>query len=137
VPEQVSVALGELVGEVREGLLALAVGTGLQVWTAMMEADVIAVCGPKGRHDPARTATRHGHEARSVSLGGRRVAVERPRMRATNGSGELPIPTYELFSGTEARRAPRSPQNHIPGEDNPATPDAEQPDNARLSWSAS
>jgi hypothetical protein len=28
VPEQVSVALGELVGEVGEGLLALAVGTG-------------------------------------------------------------------------------------------------------------
>src|SRR2546423_15389977 len=67
----------------------------------MMEADVTAVCGPKGRHDPARTATRHGHEAGSVSLGGRRVAVERPRMRATDGSGELPIPTYERFSGTE------------------------------------
>ena len=31
--------------------------------------DVTAVCGPKGRHDPARTATRHGHEAGSVSLG--------------------------------------------------------------------
>lgn len=28
VPEHVSVALGELVGEVREGLLALAVGPG-------------------------------------------------------------------------------------------------------------
>jgi hypothetical protein len=69
VPEQVSVVLGELVGEVGEGLLALAVGTGLQVLTAMMEADVAAACGPKGRHDPARTATRHGQEAGSVSLG--------------------------------------------------------------------
>jgi uncharacterized membrane protein YdbT with pleckstrin-like domain len=45
VPEQVSVALGELVGEVGEGLLALAVGTGLQVLSAMMEADVTAACG--------------------------------------------------------------------------------------------
>jgi transposase-like protein len=101
VPEQVSVALGELVGEVGEGLLALAVGTGLQVLTAMMEADVTAACGPKGRHDLARTATRHGHEAGSVSLGGRRVPVARPRVRATDGSGELAVPTYELFSGTE------------------------------------
>jgi transposase-like protein len=101
VPEQVSVALGELVGEVGEGLLALAVGTGLQVLSAMMEADVTAACGVKGRHDPARTATRHGHEAGSVSLGGRRVPVSRPRMRASDGSGELPIATYELFSGTE------------------------------------
>jgi transposase-like protein len=101
VPEQVSVALAELAGEVQEGLLALAVGAGLQVMAAMMEADVTAACGPKGRHDPARTATRHGYEAGSVSLGGRRVPVRRPRMRATDGSGELPVACYELFSGTE------------------------------------
>jgi putative transposase len=101
VPERVSVALAELAGEVQEGLLALAVGTGLLVMTAMMEADVTAACGVKGRHDRQRTATRHGHEAGSVSLGGRRVLVERPRMRATDGSGELPVPTYELFNQTE------------------------------------
>ena len=101
VPEQVSVALAELAAEVQEGLLALAVGTGLQVMAAMMEADVTAVCGPKGRHDPERTATRHGHGAGSVSLGGRRVPVSRPRTRATDGSGELPVASYELFSQTE------------------------------------
>ena len=82
VPDTVSVALAELAGEMREGLLALAVGTGLQVMAAIMEADVTAACGPKGRHDPERTATRHGHGAGSVSLGGRRVPVQRPRMRA-------------------------------------------------------
>ncbi len=31
VPERVSVAMGEIAGSMREGLLALAVGTGLQV----------------------------------------------------------------------------------------------------------
>ena len=71
----------------REGLLALAVGTGLQVMAAIMEADVTAVCGPKGRHDPERTATRHGHGAGSVTLGGRRVPVTRPRMRAHDTRG--------------------------------------------------
>jgi transposase-like protein len=101
VPETVSVALTELAGEVREGLLALAVGAGLQVMAAMMEADVSGVCGPKGRHDPARTATRHGYGAGSVTLGGRRVPVTRPRMRALDGSGELAVPAYELFSDTE------------------------------------
>src|SRR3954462_4249171 len=85
----------------REGLLALAVGTGLQVMAAMMEADVTAACGPKGRHDPERTATRHGHSAGSVSLGGRRVPVARPRMRAVDGSGELAVAAYDLFSDTE------------------------------------
>ena len=101
VPDTVSVALAELAGELREGLLALAVGTGLQVMAAIMEADVTAAGGPKGRHDPERTATRHGHGAGSVSLGGRRVPVQRPRMRAVDGSGELPVPAYELFSDTE------------------------------------
>jgi putative transposase len=101
VPETVSVALAELVGEVHEGLLALAVGAGLQVMAAIMEADVTAVCGPKGRHDLDRRATRHGHGAGSVTLGGRRVPVTRPRMRALDGSGELAVPAYELFSDTE------------------------------------
>jgi putative transposase len=101
MPEQVSVALGELAGELREGLLALAVGTGLQVMAALMEADVTAMCGPRGRHDPERAAVRHGRGPGSVTLGGRRVPVERPRMRATDGSGELAVPSYELFSDTE------------------------------------
>jgi putative transposase len=101
VPEQVSVALAELAGEMREGLLALAVGTGLQVMAAIMEEDVTAACGPKGRHDPERTAVRHGHGAGSVSLGGRRVPVARPRMRTADRSGELAVRSYELFSDTE------------------------------------
>ena len=101
VPESVTVALAELVVDVREGLLAMAVGTGLQVMAAMMDADVSAVCGPRGKHDPDRSAVRHGTEAGSVTLGGRRVAVQRPRMRAADGSGEVPVPAYELFSSTE------------------------------------
>jgi len=91
------VALDELAEDLREGLLALAVGVGLQVMTALMEQDVAAACGPRGKHDPQRSATRHGHGGGSVSLGGRRVPVTRPRMRATDGSGELPVIAYELL----------------------------------------
>jgi putative transposase len=101
VPESVTVAMAELAVGVQEGLLALAVGTGLQVMAAMMNADVAAVCGPKGKHDPARAAVRHGTEKGSVTLGGRRVPVDRPRMRAADGTGELAVPAYELFSQTE------------------------------------
>ena len=101
LPVAVSIAMAELAGDVQEGLLAMAVGTGLQVMAAMMNADVEAVCGPRGKHDPARTAVRHGSEDGSVTLGGRRVPVTRPRMRATDGSGELPVESYELFSRTE------------------------------------
>jgi putative transposase len=101
MPESVSVAMADIAEDVQEGLLALAVGAGLQVMSALMEADVSAACGPKGKHDPARAAVRHGHEKGSVCLGGRRVGVDRPRMRTADDTGELPVPAYELFSSTE------------------------------------
>jgi len=101
VPEHVQVAMAEITGNVQEGLLALAVGAGLQVMGALMDADVTALAGPKGRHDPQRVAVRHGTERGSVTLGGRRVPVQRPRVRAADGSGELPVAAYEVFSSTE------------------------------------
>ncbi len=92
VPEQVSVVMDEIAADVREGLLALAVGAGLQVMQQMMESDVSAACGPKGKHDPDRAASRHGSERGSVTLGGRRVPVTRLWVRAVDGTGELPVP---------------------------------------------
>jgi len=101
VPAEVTVALEQLTGQIQEGLLSLAVATGLQVMGQLMERDVTAVAGPKGKRNPDRTAVRHGTGAGSVTLGGRRVPVGRPRVRAADGSGELPVPAYELFSSTE------------------------------------
>jgi transposase-like protein len=101
VPAEVLVSLGEIAESAKEGLLALAVGAGLQVMYAMMDADVTALAGPKGRHDPDRAAVRHGHQDGSVTLGGRRIAVRRPRVRAADDSAEVAVPAYELFSSTE------------------------------------
>lgn len=101
MPAAVTLAMAELAENVREGLLALAVGAGLQVMAALMAEDVTALCGPKGRHDPQRTAVRHGSEAGAVTLGGRRVAVRRPRVRSADNTAEVPVASYELFSSTE------------------------------------
>ena len=101
VPDRVSVVMADVAEDMREGLLALAVGAGLQVMSALMDADVTALTGPRGRHDAERVAVRHGTGAGSVTLGGRRVGVQRPRVRAVDGSGEFPVPAYELFSSTE------------------------------------
>jgi putative transposase len=101
IPEEVSVALAEIAHSAEEGLLALAVGAGLQVLDRLMEESVGALAGPKGKHNPDRVAVRHGHEQGSVTLGGRRVGVQRPRVRAADGSGELPVAAYQLFSSTE------------------------------------
>ena len=98
LPPQIQEALGELVGAAREGLLALSVGVGLGVVHELMELEVDEVVGSKGRHNPARTAKRHGHEDGSMTLGGRRVQVRRPRIRSADDKRELPVETYEYFA---------------------------------------
>lgn len=98
MPDTVSVAMGELTGAVREGLLALAVGAGLQVMQVLMEENVAGLCGPKGRHVPDRTAVRHGSEDGAVVLGGRKVRVRRPRVRSADRTVEVPVSAYGAFS---------------------------------------
>ncbi|MGZ6639121.1 MAG: IS256 family transposase [Solirubrobacteraceae bacterium] len=98
LPAEIQEALGELVGAARDGLLALSVGLGLTVVHQLMEAEVDQVVGPKHKHNPDRTAKRHGHERGSVTLGGRRVEVERPRVRTADDEHELPVQTYEYFA---------------------------------------
>jgi len=98
LPERVRQALGELAGTAKEGLLALSVGVGLGVLAELMAEEVDDVVGPKGRHDSERAAVRHGHEAGQVTLGGRRVAVGRPRVRAADGTGEVAMATYAHFA---------------------------------------
>jgi putative transposase len=98
LPPQIQEALGELVGAAREGLLALSVGVGLGGVHELMESEVTEVVGPKGKHNPGRAAVRHGHEDGSMTLGGRRVKVSRPRMRTADDAQELPVSSYEYFA---------------------------------------
>jgi transposase-like protein len=98
LPPRIQEALGELVGAAREGLLALSVGVGLGVVHELMELEVDEVVGLKGRHNADRTAKRHGHEDGSMTLGGRRVPVSRPRVRSADDAHELPVGTYEYFA---------------------------------------
>ena len=98
LPAKIQEALGELVGAAREGLLALSVGVGLAVVHELMDAEVDEVVGPKGKHNDDRSAVRHGHEDGSMTLGGRRVPVRRPRMRTADDEHELAVRTYEFFA---------------------------------------
>jgi putative transposase len=101
LPAEIQEALGELVGSAREGLLALSVGAGLSLVSRLMEREVELLAGPKGSHDPDRVAKRHGHEQGSVTLGGRRVTIRRPRVRSADDEHELPLATYEYFAARD------------------------------------
>ncbi|MGH3343148.1 MAG: IS256 family transposase [Carbonactinosporaceae bacterium] len=100
LPREVSLALADIAGAAREGLLAMSVAAGLAVMAAMFEAEVAAVAGPKGKHDPQRAAVRHGTGRGSVVLGGRRVEVSRPRARTVDGH-EVPLQAYAQFAADD------------------------------------
>jgi hypothetical protein len=105
LPAQIQEAPGELVGAAREGLLALSVGVGLGVVHELIELEVTEVVGPKGKRNPDRIAKRHGHEDGSMTLGGRRVGVRRPRMRTADDEHELPVESYGYFADRDTGSA--------------------------------
>jgi len=100
LPEEVRVALADVAGVAREGLLAVSVAAGMAVMQAMFDAEITAACGPRGKHDPDRRAVRHGAGRGSVVLGGRRVPVVRPRARTTGGA-EVPLGAYRHFAAED------------------------------------
>lgn len=100
VPAEVRLALADIAGAARDGLLAMSVAAGMAVMQTMFDAEITAACGPKGRHDPDRAATRHGAGEGSVVLGGRRVPVTRPRARTVDGC-EVPLAAYRLFAADD------------------------------------
>jgi putative transposase len=97
LPEQVTIALRELAGTAKDGLLAFSVGIGLAVLDELFETEVSRLAGPKGKHDPDRRAYRHGHEPRQVTLGGRRVQVNKPRVRSVDEE-EIELRTFRTFA---------------------------------------
>jgi putative transposase len=101
LPEQIQSSLGEIVGDAREGLLALAVRVGLSVLQETMESEVDGVVGPKGAHDEDRVAKRHGHTRGEVTLGGRRVAISRPRVRSADDEHEVQLDSYRQFAARD------------------------------------
>jgi hypothetical protein len=73
LPEEVTLALADVAGTMREGLLAFASATGLAVTYQMMEAELSSRIGPKhAKLGPARAGNWHGTTEGPLFLGGRR-----------------------------------------------------------------
>src|SRR6266542_2475440 len=94
--EELRGAFEEIADVAREGLLAMSVSVGLGVMAEMMEAEVTSRAGAKHAKCPEREAGRHGSAPGSVVLGGRRVRVERPRVRSVDGD-EVQLESYATF----------------------------------------
>ena len=91
-----SLPLVELLVDTKTELFELMIRSGLRVLDAMLEEDRTALCGPRYAHQAARTASRAGTVPSEVVLGGRKVAVARPRVRAAGR--EVPLPTFQTLA---------------------------------------
>ena len=106
LPERLAGRLDEhlaaFVAHMRQGLLAASTAVGLEVMDELMAVEVTEVAGPRGKHDPQRVAMRHGTQPGTVTLGGRRVGVRRPRVRTTGEDGhELELESYRVLASTD------------------------------------
>jgi putative transposase len=103
VTVELPVALADVIEGVSAEVEQLAGQAGLLIMQAVMEAEVEQLVGPKGRHDPQRTATRWGGQPGYVVLAGKKVHMHKPRMRDPSGQ-ELPLRSYARFQGPPRRQ---------------------------------
>lgn len=105
---RVSIELPVSVAEIIEGVSQeaeqLAGQAGLLIMKAVMDAEVASLAGPKGRHDPRRTATRWTTQRGYVVLAGKKVPVTKPRVRTMTGC-EVNLRSYRRFQSAPRRQA--------------------------------
>src|SRR5258708_36079402 len=89
-----------LPGMVREALYDTVIGAGLACVDEVLERERVALCGERYEHLADRQALRAGHVASSLVMGGRRVAVQRPRARTVEGH-ELKLPSWREWSARD------------------------------------
>ena len=98
-PTQRHLPLVDLLIDTRAELMDLAVASGLKVLSTMLEADRTTICGPRYQHQSERAASRAGTVRSEVVLGGRKVQIRRPRVRAEGE--EVALPTFHAFADTD------------------------------------
>jgi len=84
----------------REALWDAVVVSGFAFAQEQLEAERAALCGPRYAHDPERAAMRAGHAPSSLTVGGRRAEINRPRVRSSDGH-ELFLPSWQAWSARD------------------------------------
>jgi putative transposase len=95
----------------REALSSFAVEMGLKVAHCLLEDEVTQRCGSRHERMPGRSETRFGHQRGFVTIAGQKAAIAKPRVRRTDGGGEVELERYALLQSPEAM--PQSALNHL------------------------
>ena len=86
----------------QDSLETLALELGLLVASGLLEDEVTRLCGRRYERQPERVHTRYGHQQGVATLAGQKVAIARPRVRRTDGGGEVPLEMYARLQSPDA-----------------------------------
>ncbi len=89
---QAQLPMSELIAGVREDIEGFAAELGLTIIQRVMEAEIGQKVGPWGQ----QKSRRHGHQPGYVVYAGRKVTLERPRLRSREDQ-EVPLASYQAF----------------------------------------
>jgi len=101
---QLSLPVQGVLKDVHSAFYGLCIQAGKEVLAAMMEADRVALCGPKGVPGADRRAVRGGSTRSAVVLGGQRIGMRRPRARVVDAC-ELELPTFAWAAAADPLNA--------------------------------
>lgn len=93
---QMVLPMNPLMSEVAGAIEQAACQAGILMMKAMIDEEVEQWAGAKGTHDDLMPAYRWGQEEGHVVFMGRKVALEKPRIRRKDG-GEIPLSRYQAF----------------------------------------
>jgi putative transposase len=94
---QMVLPISPLLSEVAGAIEQTASQAGLLMMKALIDEEVEQIAGRRYGHQADRQATRWGHEEGHVIFCGRKVGVERPRVRTVDGR-EVPLQRYQAFA---------------------------------------
>ena len=92
----------ELLDLMQDSLEGFALRLGMLIVSSLLEDEVTRLCGRRYERQPHRTHTRYGHQRGTATQAGQKIAIARPRVRRTDGGGEVPLETYARLQSPEA-----------------------------------
>ena len=95
---QMILPFSEMLFDVARAIEKTASQAGLLMMKALIDEEVEQLAGNRYEHSPRRQAVRWGNDEGHVIFAGRKVAIERPRLRSKDGSREISLSRWNAFA---------------------------------------
>jgi len=92
--------LAGAVEDLRGDLRTFVMDSGFRIFIELLEEEREILCGRRYAHDKRRGAYRHGYDQGKLVLGGRKISVPKPRVRAVDGA-EVELATWKAVSAED------------------------------------